>query len=115
MSVDAGKLAEMEAEAKLELRVARATLKLRLEVCGNVLLTTWLLAMLVLALWLAVCPLIHAYGLSGSWLSPMLRVQPAFLARLNALGMAGWKLVSLLFFLLPGLSLKICAAAMGKA
>lgn len=115
VSVDAQKLADMEAEAKLNLRVARAALKMRLGMCGNVLLVAWLLAMLLLALWFAACPLVGAYNLSGTWLSPMLHIEPGFLARVNTLAMAGWKLVSFLFFLLPGLALKICASAMGKA
>jgi hypothetical protein len=113
--VDAQKLETMEAEAKLQLRVARAVLKQRLEMCGNVLLVAWLLAMGMLAIWVALCPLVHAYSLSGSWLSPLLRIEPGFLARVNTLGMAGWKLASFLLFLMPGLALKICAGAMGKA
>jgi glycerol-3-phosphate acyltransferase PlsY len=115
MSVDAEKLAQLETEAKLQLRVARAILQQRLGMCGNVLLVAWLLAVIFVLIWFALCPLIHSQSLSSNWIAPMLRIQPEYLARLNALGMTAWKLASYLLFLLPGLALKICASAMGKA
>lgn len=111
MSVD---LERLEVEAKLQIRVARAILRQRLDMAGNVLLTTWLLCLIMLVIWFLLCPVVHAQTLSSTFISPFLRITPEYLAKLNALAMTIWKMTSYLLFLMPGLALKICASAMAK-
>ena len=112
MGLDAGQLEVMEAQARLQLRVARALMKQRLSLAGSVLLVTWLLATVILVLWFLMCTFVPLCAVTWDFVISLLRVESDFVARANVLAMMVWKLVALLVFLLPGLALKICAARM---
>ena len=104
-------LTELEIEAKLQVKIERTLLRTKLIMTGNVLLTAWLFAVLILLLWYAVYSCVSTDTMLRLGATPFGVGLPQF-QKLNLIAMTGWKLAAYLLLLCPGLACRVCGGAM---
>lgn len=104
-------LTELEIEAKLQVKIERTLLRAKLIMTGNVLLTAWFLAFLLLCLWYVVYSCCSPDFMLKLAALPF-GVDLLWFQKLNLVAMTGWKLAAYLLLLCPGLACRICGGAM---
>jgi hypothetical protein len=104
----------LQAEGKLQVKVARAVSRQRLELIGNVLLVSFLYAYLFLIIWTVVWSQLWGTPFYSSLATNLLGISVRNVVRVNAVAMAGWKICSWFIFFMPGLACKTVAKAMGE-
>ncbi|MBU0609812.1 MAG: hypothetical protein KKI08_18150 [Armatimonadetes bacterium] len=104
-------LEALEARAKLQVKVHRTILRHQLIMIGNVLLVAFLFAALILLVWTVMLLLGATEAMFGVY-APLLGTSARRLLQMSIVGMAGFKLASLMLLLCPGLAFRICGNAM---
>lgn len=98
------------AKAKLEVKVALTVMRHKLIMMGNILLVSYLVAVVLLLVWYTVY--FHYGQCTTPWAASLMHMPvPAFEA-LSATALVWTKIAAILLFLCPGLAFRICGAAM---
>jgi hypothetical protein len=102
--------AELEIQAKLEIRIGKALLRAKLIMIGNGLMVAWLASVVLATIWYL------AYGHAGASLSamvaPMMGMSVEEFMKLNGIGIGLWKMAAGILLLCPGIGFRVCGEAM---
>lgn len=111
MSTDVPVLPDVD---EVAVKTARVISRGRLELIGNVLLVSFLWAMILLVIWwvawLFLCHSPLLATVAPAWFG----VNPQSIVQLNVVALALWKLAAFFVFLVPGLACRCVAAAMKR-
>ncbi|MEN6644275.1 MAG: hypothetical protein ABFE08_17690 [Armatimonadia bacterium] len=99
-----------EAKARLQVKVARTVMRHKLIMIGNILLVSYLVAVVVLLIWY-IAYFVFGQGMA-TWAAGLMYLSvPAFVS-LNATAYVWTKIAATVLFLCPGVAFKICGETM---